>query len=130
VEFALILPVLLLLLLGIIDFGIFYGQNLSLEAATREGARQGVLQGDVLSYTRQSRGLLEDSKLEIKFAVDTTSGTPGSLVVCARYPQSSLTGFFAWALDGTSESKSVMRMESKAIVASGSKNWTGGSCTR
>lgn len=45
VEFALILPVLLLLVLGIINFGFLFGQKLSLNQAVREGARQAVVPG-------------------------------------------------------------------------------------
>ncbi len=41
VEFALLLPVFLILLMSMLDFGFAYGQNLTLEYATREGARTG-----------------------------------------------------------------------------------------
>ena len=39
VEFALILPVLLMLLLGLIEFGFVFAHHQGLEYATREGAR-------------------------------------------------------------------------------------------
>lgn len=39
VEFALVLPVLLLLLLGIVEFGHAYNAQISLTHAAREGAR-------------------------------------------------------------------------------------------
>ncbi len=39
VEFAVIVPVFLLLLLGMLEFGFVFTHNLSLEYATREGAR-------------------------------------------------------------------------------------------
>lgn len=42
VEFALILPVLLLLLVGITEFGRLFVTNLTLENAAREGARLGI----------------------------------------------------------------------------------------
>ena len=41
VEFSLILPVFLVLILSMMDFGFAYGQNLTIEYATREGARTG-----------------------------------------------------------------------------------------
>ena len=44
VEFALILPILILLVMGIIEFGIIYHTQLVLDNASREGARAGVLQ--------------------------------------------------------------------------------------
>ena len=43
VEFALTLPVLLLLLCAIIDFGWFFSNQLSLSYCSREGARYGVV---------------------------------------------------------------------------------------
>jgi hypothetical protein len=41
VEFALILPLFLLLLLGMIEFGFIFSHDLTIEYATREGARAG-----------------------------------------------------------------------------------------
>jgi len=128
VEFALVLPLLVPMLLGVVDFGLAFAQNINLQAAAREGARQGVTQGDVLTYANQAKGLLDGSKLQVKFAVDTSGGEPGVMVVCARYPQSSATGFFSWILEGTFEAKSIMKMEGTATVASGASNWGGGSC--
>ncbi len=40
VEFALILPVLLMLVMGIIEFGRAYNIQVSIQAAAREGARE------------------------------------------------------------------------------------------
>lgn len=129
VEFALVLPLLLSLLLGVIDFGVAFGQNVSLQGAAREGARQGVTQGDVIASVVRARGLLDTTQLQVKFAVDSSGGAPGLVVVCLRYPQSSLTGFYSWVLGGVFEAKAVMKMESPATVTSGSQHWNGGSCT-
>src|SRR5947208_2003439 len=94
VDFALIVPMFLSMLLGVIDFGMAFGENISLQGAAREGARQGVTQGDVIASTSQARGLLDTTKLQVKFAVDSSGGEPGAMVVCLRYPQSSLSGFY------------------------------------
>lgn len=128
VEFAIILPLLLTMLLGVIDFGLFYSENIGIQAAAREGARQGVTQGDVLASVTGAKGNLNATKLQTKFVVDTTGGAPGKLVVCLRYPQTSISGFFSWMLNGYSETKYVMKMEGTATVTSGAKNWTGGTC--
>jgi len=40
VEFAIVVPVLLLILLGIIEFGRAYNTQVSIQAAAREGARE------------------------------------------------------------------------------------------
>jgi Flp pilus assembly protein TadG len=129
VEFALIVPLLVSMLLGVVDFGMALSQNISLQGAAREGARQGVTQGDVIATTSQAKGSLDDAKLEVKFVVDSSAGAPGVMVVCLRYPQSSLSGFYSWALGGFFEAKAVMKMEGTAAATSGAKNWTGGSCT-
>lgn len=47
VEFAIIVPVLLLLLLGVVDFGRAFFQQNSLVSAAREGARFGAVQGNL-----------------------------------------------------------------------------------
>lgn len=43
VEFALVLPVLALLILGIVDFGMAFHGVVTVNTAAREGARQGVV---------------------------------------------------------------------------------------
>ena len=45
VEFALIVPILIVLVFGIIDFGALFGQQLALNHAVREGARAAVVAG-------------------------------------------------------------------------------------
>jgi len=39
VEFALIVPILLMLLIGIVNFGVAYNTQIALQGAAREGAR-------------------------------------------------------------------------------------------
>lgn len=46
VEFALVLPLLLVLVLGIVEFGKAYNMKISLQAASREGARELALRKD------------------------------------------------------------------------------------
>jgi Flp pilus assembly protein TadG len=55
VEFAIVLPVLMLILVGIIEFGRAYNAQVSIQAAAREGARELALRHsatDVVSATR------------------------------------------------------------------------------
>ncbi|WP_051423485.1 TadE/TadG family type IV pilus assembly protein [Arthrobacter sp. MA-N2] len=129
VEFALVLPLLLSMVLGVIDFGVALSQSVNLQGSARESARQGVTQGDVIASANQASGLLDTSKLQVKFVVDTSGGAPGVMVVCMRYPQSSISGFYSWVLNSNFEAKAVMKMEGTAAVTSGSQNWSGGSCT-
>jgi hypothetical protein len=45
-EFAILVPVFLLILLGMLEFGFMFVDNLTLEYATREGARAGAAMGN------------------------------------------------------------------------------------
>jgi hypothetical protein len=46
VEFAMLVPAFLLVLLGMLEFGFAFNHNLTLEAASREGARAGAAMAD------------------------------------------------------------------------------------
>jgi hypothetical protein len=64
VEFALVLPVLILLLLGTVEFGRFFDTYLSLQHAAREGARlylTGASQSVVEARIRSSAYLVPQS---------------------------------------------------------------------
>ena len=71
VEFALVVPILLMLLVGIIEFGRAYNIMISIQGASREGARALALgrpAGEVESTTRGSTSV----------AIDTVVQTPCS----------------------------------------------------
>lgn len=52
VEFAIVVPMLLILVMGIIDFGRMYAVAASLQAAVRDGARQGAMSSDLTDATQ------------------------------------------------------------------------------
>jgi Flp pilus assembly protein TadG len=58
VEFALVLPILVLILFGIINFGVIFAQNLALGNGARQAARFGVVEGrtcqDIVDEARQN----------------------------------------------------------------------------
>ena len=72
VEFALILPILVMFVFGIVEFGRAYSARIQLTAAVREGARAGALGGDVEAATRAGAPGL---KGEIKVFYTPTSGS-------------------------------------------------------
>jgi Flp pilus assembly protein TadG len=49
VEFALVAPILIILVFGVISFGIIFGQQLALGNAAREASRYGVVEGRTCS---------------------------------------------------------------------------------
>lgn len=54
VEFALVAPIFLMLVFGIISFGIVFAQDLALGNGAREAARSGVVQGSTCGQIRTS----------------------------------------------------------------------------
>jgi Flp pilus assembly protein TadG len=52
VEFAILLPLLLLLLMGILEFGLMLNAYLSINNSAREGARLGIVDGSNLEISQ------------------------------------------------------------------------------
>ncbi len=105
VEFALILPVFLLIAFGTIDFGLALDASLSVSNAAREGARLGTTQPSVAaieSRVRAVAGRLNNATLSISVSCKTAAGaacaggmagaTSGtSVVVRVTYPYPMIT---------------------------------------
>jgi Flp pilus assembly protein TadG len=94
VEFALVLPVLGLLLFGILEFGVAFSHYLTLTDAVRVGGRVAAvsrLESDrctpAQDAIKNNRGSLDLAKLTIP--CPSSSWTPGEqVVVSASYPYS------------------------------------------
>lgn len=56
VEMALVLPILLMLLIGVIEFGLAYNTQVRIQGAAREGARAAALGDDAGSAVGKSLG--------------------------------------------------------------------------
>ena len=69
VEFAIVLPVLMLILLGIIEFGRAYNAQVSIQAAAREGARE-----LALGNTSEVEGATRDGAPTV--TIDSIGQTP------------------------------------------------------
>lgn len=90
VEFALILPLLLLLISGIIDFGRIYFENSTLSGAAREGVRfvalgktDGSAIADAVDYAAGMSGLNVTVKIS---GVSTTVESGGTVVAGVTLP--------------------------------------------
>ena len=91
VEFALVLPVLALVLFGIIQFGLAFKDSLAVTDAVRAGARQAAvsrLAADPVARTRQAvldaSGDLDSSKVGVTV---TSTWQPGQdVTVTGTYP--------------------------------------------
>ena len=93
-EFALVLPVLALILFAVIQFGIVFNNYVTLTDATRAGARRAAVSRDdpnrdsvVMDAIRSSATDLDSSKLSVP--PPSSSWDPGSdVTVTASYPYS------------------------------------------
>jgi Flp pilus assembly protein TadG len=99
VEFALVLPILITLLLGVLEFGNAYGAQLAITNAAREAARTMAVQNSVTAA--QTAALTATAALT-RPAVATgdvtvspsTCSAGSTAIVTIRYPFLFLTGFF------------------------------------
>jgi Flp pilus assembly protein TadG len=77
VEFALIVPVFMLIAFGIFDFGFAFDSSLTISNAAREGARFGATNPDSTAITSRVRlvaGRLNDSNLTVTVSCQTSTG--------------------------------------------------------
>lgn len=117
-EFALVLPLALLVILVLAQLGILLFSHLILVQAARDGVREGVVTNDngaIIEKVRNSAALLDQSKLKITIspASSQSRGIGDSLTVSVQYRVSTifpgldriLPSFF------TIRSSTSMRME-------------------
>jgi Flp pilus assembly protein TadG len=81
VEFALVVPFLLLLVFGIISFGLYFAGALGLSNATREAARYGVVQNRTCTEIAESLQSTSSGTLGIVYPI-TFTGSRGT-ATCA-----------------------------------------------
>lgn len=69
VEFALILPILLLIVFGIIEFGLIFNAYVTVISSSREGARYGIIgdkdEAQIIQKVKDTAGILDLSKLNV-----------------------------------------------------------------
>jgi Flp pilus assembly protein TadG len=133
VEFAMVLPLLVAIICGIIDFGSVYNDYLSARSGTRDGARQAALgafgddstcalarpsgseETQRLMCLVKNRVDLGDTDVRVKVAIDPTAGYAkgAPIVVCTQRKVRSLTQLFSLILSkSTIRTKVQMRIES------------------
>ena len=116
VEFALILPVLMLFVFGIVEFGRAYSTRIELTSAVREGARSAALGNPaaaVKTVTMNAAPGLNPALAPAQVSTNSCTATPPTpapqdAVVSVRYPFRYMIPFFGsntWTLTA----KGVMR---------------------
>lgn len=117
VEMALITPFLVLLLLGLIEFGWLFSQNLDIKHGAREAARLISLNEDPGGAGTQSESIVADvcgrmdlfPGTEITLArTSTTVDSAASATVTIAAGQNTLTGFLDWAIPPSMEISSTV----------------------
>jgi Flp pilus assembly protein TadG len=118
VETALVLPVILLLLTAIIDFGLLFNHYLIVSNASREGARGaslGKTNEQIISTVKNAASTLDESKLSITITpnslTDREAGT--TVTVTVKYQYSMITPIIAAVIPGPFdlETNTAMRCE-------------------
>lgn len=122
VEFAMIVPIFLLLVFAIVDFGMGFHAWISVTNAAREGARVGAVGADAATIeakVRDTAGSLNDENLDV--VITNAQGQPGEAVsVQVNYeyhlitPLSNIMGLLTGGSIGPDidfEATSQMRLE-------------------
>jgi Flp pilus assembly protein TadG len=109
VEFALIVPLLIVLVLGIVEFGHAFQVQGTLSAAAREGVRRMALQNDptaARAAVRNAATSLKPGITDAQIVISPAScpvlnGGSTSVRLTITYPMPYLTGFFGTGLSLT-----------------------------
>ena len=115
VEFALVLPMLCLLLLGIAQLGIAFNNYVTLTDAVRAGSRQAAVgrslpdpAGASIAKVRSSAANLNQSQLNVTVSSPWTAGS--DVTITATYPYS--INILGWSVaSGNLTSRTTERVE-------------------
>ena len=134
VEAAMVLPLIVILFMGIIDFGLAIADFNSLRQGDRESVRRAVV-GDVgadtgciiagtpgtddtkalVCLTKDKTGL-DEAKTKVAVKLDTAYAEGDALILCAQFPLRSRTGFFGFLLNSRVVHSEVdMRIEKASL---------------
>ena len=155
VEFALVLPLLILIIFGIVEFGYLFAQHLDVRHGAREGARMASVNYDpaawggtsIVAGQNQLNVLIKDTCARMDFAdnasvtislvddtgTSTQDNQPGDYIqVTVSATPEQITGLFAPVIDPiTLDSTVSMRIESAfapVLAMSGSPLSYSGTC--
>jgi Flp pilus assembly protein TadG len=102
VEFALVLPIVLLVLLAVVQVGALARDRLLLTQAARAGAREAAILADdaaTISAVRAAAAALDPSRLTVAVARTGTRGSPVSVHV--TYEERIVGALAGWLLPST-----------------------------
>lgn len=116
VEFALVIPWLLLLVVGILEFGLILNQYMVVAEASREGARSAALGGDdatVVNVVKAAVPTPTMDRTKVQVAISPSTRIRGSAVtVTVTYPLKTITQMMSvFFTDPNVSGSATMRME-------------------
>lgn len=94
VEFALILPVLMLLIIGVMEFGLIINQYMVVTEAAREGARSAALGGSnatITTVVKTAASQMDTSQLTVTVSPATTRVRGNGVTVTVQKPIKTIT---------------------------------------
>jgi Flp pilus assembly protein TadG len=117
VEFTLILPMLLLLILGIYQFGQAYADYIQVTNAARDGGRKALVSrtdasgvADVIATAKNATWWLDKNQMSVSVSPGQPWTTGQNVTVTVTYPYSiNLLGYVV--ASGTLKSATTVRME-------------------
>jgi hypothetical protein len=135
VEMAIVTPLLLLIVFGIIEFGSLYNNRIELSQGVREGARLAARAeyaacGGVEACTRDRIGGSLGSGADVWVVVPSSPGIGDDVTVCASSDIDPITPLMGVFLNGKSiTSETTMRIEtnnaSSLTSTGGEPSWCG-----
>jgi Flp pilus assembly protein TadG len=103
VEFALVVPLFLLLVFGIIDFGFMINRDTMVNNASREGAREGALNPNQAAITAKVRQELA--------TVEPVGTTPSKITVTVTCRKPDNSGCSTFAADAASGGTVIIKVD-------------------
>ncbi len=128
---ALLLPIMLALLSGIVDYGMLFNNSLSMRQGVREAARQGVVLTPPTGACTAQVGYMNQLRCTTTAQVGAINGTAYSkvfystwatgqtLTVCSMVRSGSIVGLVPYPAGGWLQSKTNLSIEVPTPVPSG-----------
>jgi Flp pilus assembly protein TadG len=110
IEFALVLPLILVLLLGIVEVAVIARTEIQLVHAAREGAREAAASPDTERAAAAVRAALGDSARAARISVSRPSTVGKMTTVTVRFPYRVVAPIFG-GFTVTMSSRASMRVE-------------------
>jgi Flp pilus assembly protein TadG len=119
---AIVIPILLLMVFGIIEFGFLFYRQIGINQGVREAARAAVVNNYAssgcsgtpavqIACLADNRSGISGTKSFVHVEVAGKTGVGDQITVCSDYPETSITGLMSGFLPKDLTSKVTMRLE-------------------